>query len=330
MKVKFVLLILGFLACAQKMLPPSPDRFSPRLEEIEVQNRTKINIKFNEEIELKAISQDSFLITTTDLETLLIKEMSVGRKSNVITLITEKQSPVLYSFQAKVSDLTGNRAKVQTKFLGSIVKDTIPPRILEISPKLGAIKLKKNIRIGLRFSEEIDTILPVEWVILPKAISSRYTTNWQSDHRHLTFSMADSLGADTVVYFVLLRSVFDFEGNRITYPGFNFFTSDSLLNTKLVTGKVTDKNEPLRDGFVLFSKTADSNQTMAIIPIDTAGTFSIQIREGVYDVTALADTNFDNRIDLCGEIQVFNTTAETLLIEVYPDTLEQTLDWYLR
>lgn len=324
------MLILGFLACAQKMLPPSPDRFSPGLEEIEVQNRTKINITFNEEIESKGISQDSFRITTTDLETLAIKEISLSRRSKVITLITERQKPIRYSFQAKVTDLAGNRARVQAKFMGSIVQDTIPPRILEISPKIGAIKQRKNIRIGLRFSEEIDTVIPVEWVILPKVLSSRFTVNWQSDHRHLNFIMADSLGADTVVYFVLLRSAYDFEGNRITFPGFNFFTSDSLLNTKLVTGKVTDKDEPLKDGFVLFSKRADSIQTMAIIPIDTAGSFSIQIRDGSYDVTALTDTNFDRRIDLKGEIKDFNTTAETLLIEVYPDTLEPTLDWYLR
>ncbi len=318
------------MACAQKMLPPSPDRFSPKLEEIEVQNRTKIIVRFNEEIEPKEIINDSFLITTTDLETLSIKEISVGKKSNIITLITERQKPVHYSFQAKVTDLFGNRAKVKTKFLGSIVKDTIPPRILEISPKLGATKLKRNIRIGLRFSEEIDTVIPIVWYILPKVLRSRYTTMWEPDHKSLTFSMSDSLGADTVIYFVVLRSAFDFEGNRITYPGFNFFTSDSLLNTKLVIGKVTQKNEPVRDGFILFTKMADSSQTMAIIPIDTAGTFSIQIREGIYNLTVLADTNFDNRIDMKGEIQDFNTMAESLLIEVYPDTLEQTFDWYLR
>ena len=312
------------------MLPPSPDRFSPRLEEIEVQNRTKINVTFNEEIESKGISKDSFLITTTDLETLAIKEISLSRRSKVVTLITEQQKPVRYMFQANIIDLSGNRAKVQSEFMGSIVQDTIPPRILEISPKIGAVKQKKNIRIGLRFSEEIDTIIPVEWIILPKVISGRFTPNWQSDLRHLNFTMADSLGADTVIYFVLLRSAFDFEGNRITYPGFNFFTSDSLLNTKLVTGKITDKDKPLKDGFVLFSKSVDSIQTMAIIPIDTAGTFSIQIREGLYNVTALADTNFDNRIDLKGEIHDFNTTVESLLIEVHPDTLGQTLDWYLR
>ncbi len=312
------------------MLPPSPDRFSPKLDEIEVQNRTKINVKFNEEVEPKEISKDSFLITTTDLETLSIKEISVGRKSNIITLITERQKPVHYSFLAKVTDLFGNRAKVKTKFLGSIVKDTIPPRILEVSPKLGATKLKRNIKIGLRFSEEIDTVIPIEWYILPKALRNNFTAKWESDHRNLTFSMVDSVGSDTVIYFVVLRSAFDFEGNRITYPGFNFFTSDSLLNTKLVIGKVTQKNKIVRDGFILFSKMAESSQAMAIIPIDTAGAFSIQIREGIYNVTALADTNFDNRIDLNGEIQDFNTIAESLLIQVYPDTLEKTFDWYLR
>ncbi|MEO0115372.1 MAG: Ig-like domain-containing protein [candidate division WOR-3 bacterium] len=329
MKIKLTLVVLGILACAQKMLPPSPDRFPPKLVEVEVRNRTKINVKFNEDIDPENIIKDSFLIIALN-ETLTIKEISVGRKSNVITLITEKQNPVQYSLQAIVADLAGNWAKIRTRFYGSIVKDTIPPRIAEILPKIGATKLKKNIRINIRFSEEIDTLFPAKWILLPKTLANRFTSQWQSDYKNLSLTMSDSLGSDTIVYFVLTRQIFDFEGNRLLAAGFTFFTSDSVLNTKLVTGKVTTGNRPVTDCFILFAKTTDTNQTVAIIPTDTLGTFSIQIREGIYNVIAIADTNFDHRIDLSNKIANFNTSAETLLIEVYSDTLKQNLDWYLR
>ncbi|MEO0094053.1 MAG: Ig-like domain-containing protein [candidate division WOR-3 bacterium] len=329
MKIKLTLVVLGILACAQKMLPPSPDRFPPKLVEVEVRNRTKINVKFNEDIDPENIIKDSFLIIALN-ETLTIKEISVGRKSNVITLITEKQNPVQYSLQAIVADLAGNWAKIRTRFYGSIVKDTIPPKILEISPKIGTTKLKKNIKINIRFSEEIDTLLPAKWILLPKTLASRFTSQWQSDYKNLSLAMADSLGNDTIVYFLLPRQVFDFEGNRLSAPGFTFFTSDSMLNTKLVTGKVRSNNRPISDGLVIFAKGADSNQALAIIPTDTSGAFSIQIREGIYNVIAIADTNFDNRIDLSNKIPNFDTKAETLLIEVYSDTLKKNLDWYLQ
>ena len=322
--------MLGILACAQKMLPPSPDRFPPRLEEIEVQNRTKINLSFNEDITPKAIIKDSFLITSISNETLLIKELTIGRKDNIITLITEKQQPIRYSVLAKVSDMEGNRAKVQAHFKGSVIKDTFPPRITNISPKTGAVKQKRNVRTEVRFSEEVDTVIPVSWIVLPKDLKDRFKTLWYPDHRQLTFTLSDSLGRDTIVYFTLLRSVFDFEGNRLLAPGFTFFTSDTLLNTKLVTGEITYKNKPVADGLVIFSTTGDSIKSVALTPVDSISSFAIQIRPGIYDVTAVADTNFDDRIDLSGKIQSFNTTAEKLVIEVYPDSLAKKLDWYLR
>jgi hypothetical protein len=71
-------------------------------------------------------------------------------------------------------------------------------------------------------------------------------------------------------------------------------------------------------------------KSMALTPVDSIGSFAIQVREGIYDVSAVADTNFDSRIDLSGKILRFNTAKETLYVEVYPDSLAKNLDWYLR
>ena len=311
-------------------MPPSPDRFSPRLEDIEVINRTKINLTFNEAIAPQSITKDSFLITSSNNETLLIIDVTMGGKDKTITLITEKQQPIRYSLSTEVSDVAENRAKVRTNFVGSRIKDTMPPRISSITPKTGAVKQKKNVRIAIGFSEEVDTVIPISWVVLPKELKDRFKALWYPDHRQLTFSLADSLGNDTVVYFMLQRSVFDFEGNRLLAPGFTFFTSDTLLNTKLVTGKIIGKNKPVTNGLVIFTTTGDSIKSMALTPVDSIGSFAIQIRAGIYEVNAVADTNFDDRIDLSGKILGFNTTQETLSVEIYPDSLAKNLDWYLR
>lgn len=312
------------------MMPPSPDRFSPRLEDIEVQNRTKINLTFNEAIAPQSITKDSFLITSSNNETLLINDVTMGGKDKKITLITEKQQPIRYSLSTEVSDVAENRVKVRTNFVGSRIKDTIPPRISSTTPKTGAVKQKKNVRIAIGFSEEVDTVIPISWVVLPKELKERFKALWYPDHRQLTFTLADSLGSDTVVYFMLQRSVFDFEGNRLLAPGFTFFTSDTLLNTKLVTGKIIEKNKPVTNGLVIFTTTGDSIKSMALTPVDSIGSFAIQIRAGIYEVSAVADTNLDDRIDLSGKILGFNTTQETLLVEIYPDSLAKNLDWYLR
>uniref|UniRef100_A0A7C6EA54 SbsA Ig-like domain-containing protein n=1 Tax=candidate division WOR-3 bacterium TaxID=2052148 RepID=A0A7C6EA54_UNCW3 len=329
MKLRIFFLFLGFLACAQKMLPPSPDRFPPRLAEIEVLNRTKLNLKFNEEISAQSVTKDNFLIYSTQNETLSVKEVMISRRGDIITLVTEKQNPIHYLIQAQVSDLAGNRAKLRSRFLGSVKKDTIPPRIVEITPKLGSTKQKK-ITIRLRFSEEIDTLRPLNWAILPKSLKNRFEQSWQSDYRNLDLTLPDSLGPDTIVYFTLLPTIFDFEGNRLTGPGFTFFTSDSTLNTKLVTGKIQYQNRPITQGLVIFAQVYDSLRALALTVVDSIGSFALQVREGIYEVTAVADTNYDNRVDLSGRIKEFNTTAQELLIEVHPDTVTFDLDWYLR
>ena len=330
MKIRFLLLILGFFACALKMLPPSPDRFAPRLQEVEVINRTKINLKFNEDILTETISPDSIIIISTSNETLAVKEISLGRKGNFITLITQKQQSIRYSLAARVSDLAENRTKIAARFFGSTLEDTVPPRISGISPKLGATKQREAVRLELQFSEEIDTILPIYWLILPKNIKNRFQTRWHPDHKRLTFYLEDSLGLDTIVYFTLLCSVFDFEENRLISPGFTFFTSDSLLNTVLVTGVVSDKDKAVTDGIVIFAKTQDDKDPMALAITDSIGSFAIQIRKGIYDVLVLADTNFDNRVDLSGKSQDFDTDLKELRLEVYPDSLAEYFDWYLR
>jgi hypothetical protein len=329
-KFRVFLVILGLFACAQKMVPPSPDRFPPGLEDIQVQNRTKINVIFNEDIDPQSISKDSIMILSSNNETLLLKDVTTGRQNNTITLITEKQQPIRYTLSTEVKDVAENRAKIRGRFMGSMIKDTFPPRITTISPKTGTVKQKRNVRIIIGFSEEVDTVIPINWVVLPKALKSRFNTLWQPDFRQLKFTLNDSLGADTVVYFTFLRSVFDFEGNRLLAPGFTFFTSDTLLNTKLVTGKITDKNKPVGNSFVIFTTTGDSMKSIALTPVDSIGSFAIQVREGIYDVSAVADTNFDDRIDLSGKILGFNTAKETLYVEVYPDSLTHNLDWYLR
>lgn len=329
MKKKCTGLILILLACAQKMLPPSPDRFPPKLKEVEVLNRTKINLKFNEPIDAKTIIKDSILLTSVHNESLLIREIAIEKNGEIVILVTEPQSPIRYSIVTKVADLEGNWTKVQGKFYGSSQKDTMPPKIRQITPKPGATKQSSKIRIELKFSEAIDTLSPLNWLVLPKSLRSRFKTNWEGDFKGLSFTLSDSVGTDTIVYFALLRSIFDYDKNRLALAGFTFFTSDTLLLTKLVTGKVKYQDKPFSEALVIFTRGEDSTEAVAFTLSDSIGNFAIQVRTGIYDVTALADTNFDNLIDLSGKIQNFNAVDEKLEIEIFSDSLGKKLDWYL-
>ena len=187
------------------MAPPSPDRFPPKLEEVQVLNRTKINLRFNEDIESNTVIRDSILITSVNNETLSIKEIASGRNASIITLITARQSPIRYSIATRVSDVSGNWAKVRALFTGSLIKDTFPPRITSITPKTGSVKQKQNVRIGLNFSEEIDTLFPTSWIILPKVLKGHFETYWQPDYKQLSFVLPDTLVANPA--FELLRQL---------------------------------------------------------------------------------------------------------------------------
>lgn len=328
--------IFTLASCAKKMLPPSPDRFAPRLQEIIPVNQIRLDLSFDEEIDANTLRPDSFYITSPEEETITIRTVSRGTNANTITLYTMPLSQTQYQISGTVADRLNNRVQFRRKFRASVKIDSIPPRINRILPQSGTTRKNRNIAFEFSFSEPIDTTRPVSFLVYPldkKRINWQYSSDWQS----LTFGystrsksgeiLSDSLAPNTNVYFILQPSLADLSGNRVPNCAYTFFTTESVLPLLIVSGNLYYQNQPHADGIVIFSNPALKAVTIS----DQQGNFAIRLDSLSYQITALKDTNFDNFVDLIAGLTDFNPLDTIpLKLNLQPVQESQEIDYYLR
>ncbi len=283
------LMAMVMLSCAKKMLPPSPDRFPPRLQEVDTRTRSQVALVFDEEIDGAKLRPDSFRLTGPAGETLALRGASLGRNSDEVQLWTPIQELKLYEVRGIVWDKAGNPARFRARFQGSSKRDTIPPRVTRIEPGPGAARQKHEVAVRVTFSEAIDTtslgmagetlgtaketsgtvretlgIVPVQgkspgaqspYMFVPAAYDTLFKRSWSSDWQSLGFVHRESMPGGALVYFLLQPKVTDLEGNRVKGSAFTFFTSDTILEAAPVKGKAT-WSSMLGAGAVFFTESA--------------------------------------------------------------------------
>jgi len=270
-------LTVVLLACAKKMLPPSPDRFPPHLQEVDTRTRSQVALVFDEEIDGAKLSPDSFHLTGPAGETLALRGASLGRKGDEVQLWTPTQEPKLYDVRGIVWDRAGNPARFRARFRGSSKPDTIPPRVTQVAPTPGSARQKRGVAVRVTFSEAIDTTslgtagetlgtvpvrgetlgtVPVRgqspYMFVPAEYDTQFKRSWTSDWQTLNFTRLESLPTGAVIYFLLQRRVRDLERNLVQGPAFTYFTSDSVFDGVPVKGKAKWHDVPLGTGTVLF------------------------------------------------------------------------------
>ena len=296
--------ILFLFTCAKKMLPPSPDRFPPHLSEINPINRIKIDLIFDEDINLSKITNMSFTINSYNEETLKIRTVSRGSNAQTISLFTEPTKSEVYYLSGTFEDKSGNPSSVSNKkFHASTYMDTIKPKINAVSPAINTTKKYKRIFFDFSFSKPMDTTSGINFLVYPldkMKINWSWSTGWQN----LIFTYPDSLEPKTNVYFILQPTIKDLEGNQLDLVGYTFFTSETVQPPALITGNIYYQNKPYKNSIVILS--ADE-KTSALAVSDNLGKFTTRLVKGIYNITAIADTNFDNLIDLFADYNNFNT-----------------------
>lgn len=318
------------------MLPPSPDRFAPQLQEVYPVDQIRLDLIFNEDINFSVLNQESFLITTTDYETLPIRTIQRGTNSNIITIYTRPLKPLQYFISGTVEDRYNNIAHIKRNFKASSIIDTFPPRITSISPKIGTTKKNHNVFFKIRFSEPIDTTGPVNFIIYPldkSRINWQYSNDWQT----LTFGyllrgksnnvLIDSLPPNTIVYFMLQPTLTDLSNNHMKNCAYTFFSTESILPSVIASGNLYYQNLSYADGIIIFS----NPKTKAITVSDPNGKFSVRLDAALYNISAVKDTNFDNLVDLSAEVYNFNP-LDTIPLNLFLQPIEQgkEIDYYLR
>ncbi len=320
--LRLISCLLLLASCAKKMLPPSPDRFAPHLEQIQPINRMRLDLIFDEYINTITNIQNLY-ITSSESETLRILNLSV--KKNIVTLFSQPTKPGIYQISGSISDKFNNFARINKKFQASLNVDTIAPKISTIYPSPGAVNKTKNIYLEFSFNEPVDTSSQIKYYTT-SLDTSKIRLMWQNDWQKLTFGYSDSLLPKTTVYFLLLPTIKDLENNQIKDYGYTFFTSDSNLSPVLLTGELFYKDQPYKNGIIIFSESDKKAFTLS----DVQGIFSIRLDSLKYNITALADTNYDNFVDLISELNNFNTTdTNQIKLELKPISEKKTIDEYL-
>jgi len=362
---RFILVVsvltVVLLACAKKMLPPSPDRFSAHLQEVQTRTRSQVALVFDEDIDDDRLTPDSFLMTGPVGETIALRGASLGSGKEEVQLWTPIQEVKLYEVHGVVWDLAGNKTRFRARFRGSSKRDTIAPRVTRLEPAPGTARQKRGVKIRLTFSEAIDTSGVVDCMFVPAAYDTQFKRSWSTDWQGLSFTRLESLPSRVSVYLLVQPRVADLEGNRLKGPAFTYFTSDTILEAVPVKGRVTwpskttltppspSRGREEREGVagaVFFTESAavnvitDSGQpprtetlpvrTTGLAPVLSDGSFATKVHKGEYEVVAAADTNDDGLAELVSPVVKFSTDAESLNLNLEPESLPQPLNAYRR
>lgn len=318
--------MVGFFGCAKKMLPPSPDRFAPHLVAVESRVRTQVELGFDEDIDASGLNSDSLVVLGPSGERVPVRGLAAGRTSSTIQVWAPFEARRQYSIRGSVPDRFGNVGRFLARFVTSDRADTISPRVLRVDPPEGATGRKRSVVLRAKFSEAVDTAAGAGALFVPARFDSMFVREWDSDWQGLRMLCSDSLSAGLIVYALFGVGAIDLEGNRLRAPAFTYFTPDSTLGALTIHGKVVGR--PAGTGFGVVFFNGGTAPAMAVVA--PSGDFVTKLRDGIYDVVAVSDTNGDWRADFVGRHPLFAAATESLTVDLMPELHPESIDSYRR
>jgi hypothetical protein len=306
------------------MLPPSPDRFAPRLTLVESRARTQVELRFDEDVDASRVRAESLTITGDNGETLAVMGVAAGRTQDRVLVRAGFTAGSQYLIRGRVPDRAGNFASVRARFVASARRDTFEPRVTRVDPTPGAANQRLSPLVRVRFNEAMDTA-QCRVVALPGSFDTLLRVEWENDWQALRVTLGDSLRRGQVAY-VLAAGLADLEGNRARSPAFTYFTADSVFRGRNVHGRAVWRSGIAGCGIVFFNH--ESSPGMA--PIGPGGAFGTSLMPGTYRVQAVVDTNYDWVADLSGQSSGFSTAQESLEIRLEPVSAPDSIGAYRR
>ncbi len=289
-----IFFLLFSLFCAKKALPPSPDRFPPRLEEITPQNRTTLLLTFDE-----AIREGKFSLFAPE-ETVEIRAVRIRERK--VTLFTRPLRKKTYTLIGEVLDQEKNLRSLNLKFTASEERDTIPPRIREMS------LLREGLEV--KFSEPMETT-KLFFLIQPIKRES-VSPSWSNDFERLALKI-DGLPSLSYLSFLLLPSLTDLEGNKLKSFGLYNKFFDTLISTQKQEGKVLLGEKGVSEAILFFS-----GPFRLFLLTNGEGNFKIDLPDGVYSVSAVYDEDNDGLIDFIHSSDL-EVLTEPIFLRLQPE-----------
>lgn len=310
--MKRLLIFLFFLYCARKALPPSPDRFAPRLVHILVPYNTSLVLLFNEPLDTLALDPSNFLIYNRK-DTLKIQLISFyGGERNAIQIITEPQFSEKYTIEGMVMDQVGNVRNFKGNWKGTTAKDTIPPRLVSVFPKPEE-KLSFPYKISVSFSEPLDT----------QRFNKIFSTipldefQWEKGLSEFKLVVKDTSYKERSLDILIPPYFTDFSRNYLELPYSLHFRYDTLMFPFLIKGNlIYDSSFP---GMVLLKR---HNQLTGFGVSDSRGYFSVwtDFKDSTW-VYGWVDSDRDGISEWYAE-KFFSKLPDSLVLDFYKEKVE--------
>ncbi|MFQ5905284.1 MAG: Ig-like domain-containing protein, partial [bacterium] len=269
-------------------MPPSPDRWGPKLTGARGVDRNHVELVFSERMDGSTIQRRrNYVIVDGGDDTIRVYSADLLPDRQIARLTTEDQQPVTYTvYVSDVTDKAGNelRPGSSKSFRASSASDTTRPRVKEIYPRDASSGVAADGTLHVIFSEAMDTSCTSlgagSIVLLPPPIDS--TCRW-NEQMTAVFIPALALSAHQSSIYVT-RGCADYGGNRLVRLERSVFTMlDSLPGGRLSGRVVSEREESTHMSAV---GVFDSLWTPLFVDFvrDTAGTYSFTLLpDGIYN-----------------------------------------------
>lgn|GEM_PF-4932048 len=293
-KVLFSLIFLS-CGCGKKLAPTSPDRWPPKVLNVNAIDEHHLTVYFSERIDTvtsqKLMNFEIFNPENAETTSVIFSERA--KKGDEVLLTIPKLEDKRYTlFVSNIKDIKGNLMKnAEKSFEPSFEKDTIPPLLVSSKPSRMWIRAPVDSTIMLKFSEPMDSSsIGLDDLILTNvSLDSHFV--WNKTLTEVTLRY--HLMKDRITRVFVLPLMSDLSGNPSEEMRIITLTSLDTLPQNRMNIKIESSTGEIKKGYAfLRSKTKelleDITKTDAIfsfffIPADTY--FVATIAEDSVDTT---------------------------------------------
>jgi hypothetical protein len=234
-----LLSMLFFMHCGKKGIPPSPDRWKPKVKKVIAEDRNHLKILFSEKISKETAEDvENYSIMSADDYVLFVIGARMEKDGITVYLTTEKQRDMEYIVEIKgILDLAGNEVKGGTrKIRGSNSLDHISPTLLSLSPAPGKTNINSDSLLILTFSETMDTAsVRGGFTILPHL---PFDLHWNPSLSVVQIGVRDGYHEKYVNRVYVTKGCRDYAGNSLKTSSSTFFTLDDSLPKGTISGRI--------------------------------------------------------------------------------------------
>jgi len=291
-KVLFPLIFLS-CGCGKKLAPTSPDRWPPKVLNVNAIDEHHLTVYFSERIDT-VTSQESMnfeIFNPENAETTSVIFSERAKKGDEVLLTITKLEDKRYTlFVSNIKDIKGNLMKnAEKSFEPSFEKDTIPPLLVSSKPSRMWIRAPVDSTIMLKFSEPMDSFsIGLDDLILTN-VSLDSAFIWSKTLTQLTLRFHLEKGIIGKVFILPVFS--DLSGNRLGEMRIlTLATMDSLPKNRMNIN-IGKGNEVRTKGYT-FLRTRTKELLENITVIDTICSFFF-MPEDTYFVSVIAKDSVD-------------------------------------